>query len=60
MALKSLLRSLVIRKKKDSLVRAVEGKDRGRGNLREREEEMGDNSDLGELDGHLKITEQCL
>ena len=53
-ALKCLLKSLVIRKKRDKLERALEAKERGRGNKGERTE-----SDNGRVHHHVIITEQC-
>ena len=57
MAAKCLLRSLVIRKKNDSLERALGAKERRRRERRERRE--GRESDHGGLHRHLIITEQC-
>ena len=55
---KCLLRSPVIRKKKDSLERLLEAKDRRRRReSRERRERR--ESDRGGLHHHLIITEQC-
>ena len=55
---KCLLRSLVIRKKIDSLERALEAKERGRGKKGEKGERR--ESDHGRLYHHFEIiTEQC-
>ena len=59
---KCLLRSLVIRMKKDSLERALEAKERRRRNQRKEEEKESWESwesDHGGLHHHLIITEQC-
>ena len=53
---KCLLRSLVIRKKKDSLERALEAKER---RIRRREIRERMESDHGGLHHHFTITEQC-
>ena len=52
-----LLRSLVIRKKRDSLERALEAKERGR-RKRKRESTESMKSDHSGLHHHLIITEQ--
>ena len=52
-----LLRPLVIRNSRDSLERALEAKERGKGKKGERGERM--ESDHGGQDSHLIITEQC-
>ena len=54
---KCLLRSLVMRKKRDSLERALEAKERRRKESKERRERR--ENDHGGLHHHLVITEQC-
>ena len=56
---KCLLRSIVIRKKKDSLERALEAKEK-RGGKKGGEKRESRESDHSGLDRHLIITEQCL
>ena len=55
---KCLLRSLVIRKKRDSLERALEAKERRRRRESRKRRESWE-SDHGGLHHHLIITEQC-
>ena len=56
---KCLLRSLVIRKKNDSVERALEAKERRRKQQEKKEEKESWESDHGGLHHHLIITEQC-
>ena len=52
-----LVRPQVIRNSRDSLERALEAKERGKGKKGQRGERM--DSDRDGLDRHLIITEQC-
>ena len=56
---KCLLKSLVIRKKRDSLERALETKENGRRRRESRERRERRESDHVGLHHHLIITEQC-
>ena len=59
---KCLIRSLVIRKKRDTLERALEAKERSRRRRerrRSRERRKRREKDHGGLHHHLIITEQC-
>ena len=58
---KCLLRLLVIRKKNDSLERALEAKDKKKKKKKKRKKEEKESweSDHGGLHHHLIITEQC-
>ena len=56
---KCLLRSLVMRKKNDSLERTLEAKERRRRKQGKTEEKGSWESDHGGLHHHLIITEQC-